>query len=111
MDRHAFADRSFFDSAENNNSLIGIIDRIKDQCLQRCLRITLWCRDLLYDLFQYLIHILSGLCRDPWCVMCLYSDHILNFFDHSLRLCTGKINLVDDRHHIQIMIQRQIYIG
>ena len=42
--------------------------------------------------------------------MCLYSDHILNFFDHSLRLCTGKIDLVDDGENLEILIERQIDI-
>ena len=38
------------DPAKYNHALIGIINCIKDQCLERCLRISLWCRDPRYDL-------------------------------------------------------------
>ena len=43
-DRGAFADSSLHNTAENNHTLIGIINGIKNQCLQRRFRIPLWRR-------------------------------------------------------------------
>ena len=39
------------------------------------------------------------------------TDHIFDFVNHALRLRTRQINLINNRHHIQIVIQRQINIG
>ena len=52
-----FSDSSLFDSAKNDYSFIRIIDRIKNQCLQGCIRISVRSRYLLYNLFQHLINI------------------------------------------------------
>ena len=38
------------------------------------------------------------------------ADHIFNLCCHTVRICTWKIDLVNDREYIQVMIQRQIYI-
>ena len=38
-------------------------------------------------------------------------EYIFNLLNDTVRLCTWKINLINNRHYIQIMIQRQIYIG
>ena len=46
-DRCTLFHSSFLDPAEYDNTLIGIIHGIKDQCLQRCLRISVRCRYLL----------------------------------------------------------------
>ena len=42
--------------------------------------------------------------------MCLDSNHVLDLIDNSIRLCARKIDLVDDRKDIQIMIQCKIYV-
>ena len=36
--------------------------------------------------------------------MSLDPDHILNLLDHFIRLCARKVDLIDDRHNIQIMV-------
>ena len=110
MNRHSFRDTSFFDTAEYDNAFIRIIEGIENQCLKRCIRISCRRRDLCHDLFQDLIYIKPCLCRDQWCILRFNSDHIFNLFDHTLRLCAWKIDLVDNRHDIQIMVQCQIYI-
>ena len=56
------------------------------------------------------MYILSCLRRDQRCVLRINADYVLDLLFHALRICAGQINLIDDRHHIQIMIQRQIDI-
>ena len=42
--------------------------------------------------------------------MGLQADHVFDLFLHPLRLRAGQVNFIDDREHIQIMIQRQIHV-
>ena len=37
--------------------------------------------------------------------------HVLDLFHDTFRLRAGQIDLIDDRDHIQVMVQRQIHIG
>ena len=37
-------------------------------------------------------------------------DNVLYLIDNSLRLCTRKVYLVDDRNDIKVMVKRKIYI-
>ena len=43
--------------------------------------------------------------------MCLNADHIFDFISDTLGIRTGQVDLVDHRKDIQIVVQRQIYIG
>ena len=38
------------------------------------------------------------------------SDHIFNLSCHTIRICTWKVDLINNRKNIQIMIQCQVYI-
>ena len=48
--------------------------------------------------------------RNKGSILRFNPDHIFYLFYGFLRLCTGQINLVDDRKHVQIVIQRHIHI-
>ncbi len=113
--RHHTDLRSFFNTAihntaENDNSLICIIDRVKDQRLQRSLYVSLRSRNLRNDLFQNFFNIQSCLSRNSRGIMSFQTDHIFDLIHNTIRLCTRKIDLIDDRKNIQIMIQCQINI-
>ena len=56
------------------------------------------------------MYIQSCLSRNQWCILRIDSDHIFYLFFYTLRLCAWKIDLVDNRHNVQIMIECQIYI-
>ena len=107
----SFFHAPFANPAEDDNSLVGIIQGIKDQRLQRCIRISCRCRDLMHDRLQYLIDPRSVLGRDQRSIRSIKTDHILNLLLHTFRLCAWQINLVDHRENLQIMIQCQIYIS
>ena len=110
FDRCSHFYRSFFDPAKYDNAFVGIVQGIEDQCLQRCFRISRRRRDLLYDLFQYLINIQTRLGRDQRRILGFNADHIFDLFNNTLRLGAWKVDLIDNRHDIQIMIQCQIHI-
>ena len=67
--------------------------------------------NLLYNLLQHLLHMFPCLSGNLRGILGFNTDDILNFVDHPLWLCAGQVDLVEHRNHIQVMIQRQIYIG
>ena len=109
-DRCSLADGSFHDSAEDNDAFVGVVQGVKDQRLQGRFCIPRRSRDLLHDLLQHLVHIQPCFRRDERRILCLYADDVLDLLNDSLRLCTWQVHLVDDRHHVQIVIQGQVHI-
>ena len=69
------------------------------------------CRYIAYDRFQYILDIQTVFRRYQRCIAGIQSDYIFNFLAHNIRLCTGKINFIDNRNDFQIIIQSQIDIG
>ena len=43
--------------------------------------------------------------------MGLQADHVLDLLRHPVGIGTGKVDLVDHREHIQIVVQGQIHVG
>ena len=107
----SFFHPAFLDAAEYNNPFVGIIQRVEDQCLQGIVRAAGRSRYLLYHRFQHLFDADPVLCGNHRRILCLQPDHVFDFILYPLGLGAGKINLVDHRKDIQIMIQRQIYIS
>ena len=104
------ADFSVHNPHGNNDSFIGIIDRIKDQRLQRRVPVSLRRRNLADNGLQNLIHMLPCLCGNLRSILRLNPDNVLNLVNHSLRIRAGQVNFIDNRDNFQIIIQCQIDI-
>ncbi len=110
-DHGSFFNGSLHDAAENNDSFVGIIHGIENQGLKRRTGISRRRRDLRHDLLQHLLDADTILGRNQGRVLCFQADHVLDLFNHPLRLRTWQVDLVDHRKYIQIMIQGKIYVG
>ena len=62
------------------------------------------------DCFQNILDIESHLRGDPRCVVSLKSDHVLNLLRHTIRISARKVDLIDDRDNIKIMVKGKIHI-
>ena len=62
------------------------------------------------DRFQNILDIESHLRGDPRCVVSLKSDHILDLLRHTVRISARKVDLIDDRDNIKIMVKGKIHI-
>ena len=102
---------SFLDANIGNDTAVCIIQRVKHQRLQRCMRVPGRCRYIANDCFQHILYVQAVFRRYERCVAGIQSDNIFNFLAHNIRLCTGKINFIDNRNDFQIIVQSQIYIG
>ena len=111
MNLRALFYTAVLDPAKYDNTFIRIINRVKDKGFQRCIHISLRCRNFIYNLLQNLFHVQTCLCGNLRCILGFNPDHILNLIDNTLRVRTWKVDLIDNRNHIQIMIQRHIYVG
>ncbi len=110
-DRRSLFNRSLHNPAENNYAFIRIIQGIKNQSLQGVVRAASGSRYLIYNLFQHILDSHAVLSGNQRRVLRLDPDHILNLFNHTLRLGAGKVDLIDYRKNIQVMIQSQINVG
>ena len=62
------------------------------------------------DRFQNILDIDSHLRGDPRCVVSLKSDHVLDLLRHTVRISARKVDLIDDRDNIKIMVKGKIHI-
>ena len=110
-DPGTFSHTAFFDPAENDDALVRIIQGVEDQRLQRRVRVSGGRRDLFHNGFQHRLDVDAVFRGNQRCILGFQSDHVLDLVNDPLRLCTGKVDLVDHRNDVQIVIQRQIHIG
>ncbi len=94
-----------------NHAFIGVKIGIKNQRLQRLIILALRGRNEFHHCIQYFLDALAGLGRGHDGVARVQADALLDFLLHPLRLCRGQVNLVDDRHDFQVMLQGHVDIG
>ena len=64
-----------------------------------------------HDRFEHVLDALAGLGRDFQRVMRVEPDHVLDLLAHAIGLGGGQVDLVEDRHHLVIVVERLIDIG
>ena len=67
-------------------AFVVVVNRVKDQSLQRCLSITLGSRDITHNSFEYLGHTVSGLGADGDSISGVNTDNIFYFFFYPIGL-------------------------
>ena len=61
--------------------------------------------------FQHFFYISTCFCRNVGGVAGVQTDDILDFRCHPLRLRAGEVDFIDNRKHIQVMVQGQVHVG
>ncbi len=92
-------------------AFIRIVYRIEDQRLQRRVRIALWRGDIGDYTFEHLLNADTQLGRDARRVQTGQADNILHLVRHALGLRAGQIDLVQNGHQLQIVLQRKVRVG
>ena len=96
------------DPHEHHHALIGIVPGIEEQRPERTLLLASRRRDHAYDRLQNFAGadpLLSACCDGGLSVQ---PDHILDLLFRRFDVGVGKIDLVDHRNDLEVMIQRQI---
>ena len=95
----------------DDNALVAVVDAVEDQRLQRGIRVAGGSRNVGDDTLQHLIHIQAGLGRDAGRIQTGQADHVLHPLRHLVRVGAGQVDLIQDGHQFQIMLQRHIGVG
>ena len=111
FDLCAAAEPAVPQAAEYNDTPVRIIQGVKDQGLERGIRIAVGRRYIGDDCLQDILHPQSLLGGNKGSFRGIQSDDILDLFPHRFRLGRGEVDLVNDRKDIQVVLQGQIDIG
>ena len=111
MDGSALFHGAVHDPDENDNAAVGIIEGVKNQSFQGLRSVSAGSRNPVCDLLQHLIHIKAGLCGNLGSVLSFDANDILDLVDDPLRIGTRKVDLVDDRENVEVVVQSQINVG
>ena len=65
----------------------------------------------MHDRLKHLLHALAGLGGDFQRIMRVEPDHVLDLLAHPVGLRRRQVDLVQDRHHLVIVVERLIDIG
>ena len=65
----------------------------------------------MHDRLEHLLDALAGLGRDLERVMGVKADHVLDLLAHPVGLRRRQVDLVQDRHHLMMVVERLIDIG
>ena len=95
---------TFHHADVNNNALVAVIVGVKNQRLKRSIRVAFWSRNIGYDAFQNFLYIKTSFSGNARSIQRRDTDDVLDLLFDDVRLCAGQIDLVDDRHYIQIMV-------
>ena len=85
--------------------------RIEDQRAQGCVAVTAWRRDALDDRLQDLVDPDTLLGRSQDAVITRQAHDTFDLFTHNLRLSAGQVDLVDDGHDLEVVLEGQVDVG
>ena len=95
----------------DDDALVAVVDAVKNQGLEGGVRVTGGGGDVGDHPFQHLIHVQAGLGGDAGCVQAGQADHVLHLLRHLVRVGAGQVDLVQDGHQLQIMLQCHVGVG
>ena len=99
------------ESAIRDDALVGVVVRIEDQRPQGCFAVTAWRRNALDDSLEDLVDADALLGRRQDAVLAWQAHDALDLFAHHLRLSAGQVDLVDDGHDLEVVLEGQVDVG
>jgi hypothetical protein len=103
--------RAVYDAYVGDDSPVGVVDRIEDQCPSWGGRITNRCRYLGNDLIQQVRYALPRLRRYPEYLIGITAHDLCQFGGVLVRLRTRQIDLVEDWNDVQVRIYGEVEVG
>ncbi len=95
---------------EHHHADVVVEPGVDDERLQRSVHLPARRRDARDDRLEDVRHALAGLGAAAHGIRCRYADDVLDLLDDALRLCRGQIDLVEDRHHLDALLDRRVAI-
>ena len=95
----------------DDDALVGVVHRVEDQRFQRRICIAFRRGDIGDDTLQNILDAHAHFGGDAGCVHARQTDHVLHLVGHAVRLGAGQVDLVQDGHQLQIVLQRKVGVG
>ena len=103
--------RTVHDAEEHHHALIAVVPRVEDQRLERPVLLALRRGQTVHDGFQHVRHAHAGLGGDGQGIGAVQPDGFLYLALDPVHLGAGQVDLVEHRHDLVVMVQRQIDVG
>ncbi len=107
----ALAQGSFHHSHERHHPEIVVEPGVDDQGLQRRATIALGGRNFADQVLQHILHAQACLGAATYRILRLNADDVLDFRGDPLRLRLRQVHLVEDRHHLEPLLDRGVAVG
>ena len=103
--------RTVHDAEEHHHALIAVVPRVEDQRLERPVLPALRRGQTVHDGLQHVRHAHAGLGGDGQGLGAVQPDGFLDLGLDPVHLRAGQVDLVEHRHDLVVMVQRQIDVG
>ena len=94
-----------------DNAAERVEHRVEDECLQRCVIVSLGMRYAVNHGVEYLLHALASLTAGTYYVAWFAPNQIHNLVFHLVWHCARHVNLVYHRDYLKIMVNGHIQVG
>ncbi len=95
----------------NNDALVAVVNAVKNQRLERGVRVAGGCGDVAYHTLKHLVDVHACFCRHARGIHARQTDDVLHLLCDLVRVRTGQIDLVQNRHKLKVMLQRHVGVG
>ena len=108
---HSWMDFAVNETHQYKDAAIHVKPRIEEESFQGGIRIAFRSRNSFNDRFENFLHAISILSADEQGILGIHSDDRIQLLARSPHIGAGKIDLIDDRQDLEMMIESQVGIG
>ena len=94
-----------------NNAFVAVVNRVKNQSSAGLAVIGNGWRNKLYYLLKHLSAVFTGFRGYAGCFAAIQPYHIFNLRCNSVRVSRWKIDFIDYRYYLKVVVQREISVG
>ena len=108
--RIARPNRSLEHAHIDDDALVAVIDRVKNQCFQRRIGVALRRGNILHHTLQDFMNVDAHLGTHARRIHAGQTNDVLHFLGNGIRVGTGQVNFVEDGDHFQIMVDGKVTV-
>ena len=92
----------------NDYAAVAVINGVEDKCLKRSVIVAFRSGNSFNDCFKNGMDVNAGFCGNLRSIKSGNSDDVLDFVCNSFRVCCGKVNFIDYRNDLKVVVNRKI---
>ena len=92
----------------NDNSAVAVIDGVENKRFERRFVVAFRSGNSFNDCFKNGMDVHTGLCGNLRSIKSGNSDDVFDFVGNSFRVCRGKVDFIDYRNYLKVVVNRKI---